>query len=543
MSGPALPAPRRRAGRGAPAAAWQTVATVTLGTVMLVLNSSALNIALPLVAEHYEAGPLAATWTVLGFMLVQTCLLVVSGRVADRFDRRRIYLLGIAAFTVASLVAGFSPSIGVLIALRVVQGVAAALVMANGTALIAAAVPPSRLSQSMGFYLGLMAAAPLIGPSLGGYLAENVGWEWVFWLNVPAGAAAFAWGLLVLPRSRSLSRDPIDAVGSVLLTGCLGMLVLAVSQAGSQESAGSGLLPLIAGPVLLLGFVLRQRGAKVPLVDPALFADRPFVLGSLASTLSAMGWIGNVFLLALYFQNVQGMSTAEAGLAVLPGPLVGMIASPIGGQLGRRFRADRIAVAGALTSMTGLAIPALLLERDTPYPVITAAMVLVSAGSGILYTANTTAIMLGVPGDRLGVVNGVRLTLHNLGTVLGPAVGVAVVTSRLAADDRHLLFATADALPPGGAVAGLAEGYRMAFAVFACGTLGASALLVGAVRSRTRTAVPETGAVPPPDAAEPGAEHEGADPPERESAEPSNREGTEPSERESAEIPPQDRGA
>ncbi|ROO90548.1 EmrB/QacA subfamily drug resistance transporter [Actinocorallia herbida] len=532
MSGPALPSPRPRAVRGASAGAWQTVATVTLGTVMLVLNSSALNIALPLVAEHYEAGPLAATWTILGFMLVQTCLLVVAGRVADRFDRRRIYLLGIVLFTAASLVAGFAPSIGVLIALRVVQGVAAALVMANGTALIAAAVPPSRLSQSMGFYLGLMAAAPLIGPSLGGYLAENVGWEWVFWLNVPAGAAALVWGMLVLPRSRALSHDPIDAVGAALLTGWLGMLVLAVSQAGSQESAGSGWLPAVAGPLLFLGFVLRQRKAKVPLVDPSLFADRPFTLSGLATTLSAMGWIGNVFLLALYFQNVQGMSTAEAGLAVLPGPIIGMIASPIGGQLGRWFRADRIAVAGALTSMTGLTLPVLLLERDTPYPVIAAAMMLVSAGSGVFYTANTTMIMMGVPGDRLGVVNGVRLTLHNLGTVLGPAVAVAVATSRLAAADRHLLYATADARPSADALAGLVTGYRLAFAVFAVASLCATALLIAAVRTRTRAAAEPVGDASGTHDAVPIPNHDAQTGPR-----------TEPAGRDTADAPPSERGA
>lgn len=481
MSGPVRPVPTPRA--GSRAGAWQIVATVTLGTVMLVLSSSALNIALPLVSEHYGAGPLAATWTVLGFMLVQTCLLVVSGRLADRLDRRRVYLAGIALFTVASLAAGFAPSIGVLIALRIAQGVAAALVMANGTALIAAAVPSSRLSQSMGVYLGLMAAAPLLGPSLGGYLAQNVGWQWVFWLNVPAGAGALVWGMLVLPRARSLSRDPIDAVGAVLLTGWLGLLVLAVSQAGGREgAAGTWPLIAIAGPLLFAGFVWRQRRARIPLIDPALFADRPFVLSSFAATLSATGWLGSVFLMSLYLQNVKGLSTAEAGLAVLPGPLVGMVASPIGGQLGRWFPARRIAVAGLLASMAGLVLPALFLDRDTPYPVIAAAMVLVSAGSGVFYTANTTMIMMGVSADRLGVVNGVRLTLHNLGTVLSPALCVAFATSQLAAGDRHLLYATAAARPPAEAVGALLVGYRLAFTVFAAATLCGVALLLLAGR-------------------------------------------------------------
>ncbi|GAB2826356.1 DHA2 family efflux MFS transporter permease subunit [Actinocorallia aurea] len=462
------------------------MATVSLGTTMLVLSGTVLNIALPLIAAHYDAGPLAATWVVLGFMLVQTSLLVVCGRLADRFDRRKVYLTGLALFTVASLAAALSPSIEVLIALRTLQGVAAAMAMANGTALIAAAVPKERLSQSMGIYLGALGAAPLLGPSLGGYLADTFGWQWVFLLDVPVGLTALAWGAYCLPKAANPSRDPIDAVGAALLTGWLALLVLVVSQAGSGDwLAAPRLVPLLLCPLVLVLFAVHQRRSPAPLIDPDLFAARAFVLGNLAAPLSAVGIVGTGFLIALYLQNVQGMSTVEAGFAVLPGPIAGTIAAPVGGRLGARFAPQRIAVWGTAAASAGLALLALGLAEDTPYPLIAAGMVLVSAGAGIFYTANTTVLIMGVPSERLGVVNGVRLTVHFLGVSLSPAICLAVVSSRLAPDDRHVLYASAKNLPAEAVRETLLSGYRLSFWLFALAAL-ACAFLVARVPAPSR---------------------------------------------------------
>ncbi|MCD0449295.1 MFS transporter [Actinocorallia sp. API 0066] len=462
---------------------WHVVGTVSLGTVMLLLSGSALNLALPLLAEHYRAGSVATTWIVLGFTLTQTSLLVVSGRVADRFDRRLVYLVGIALFVATSLGAGWAGSMGLLIGLRVLQGVAAALVMANGTALIAAAVPPERLSQSMGVYLGIMAAAPLLGPSLGGYLAENVGWQWVFWLNVPVGLAALLWGALVLPRVKGARRDPVDLPGAALLTGWLGLLVLLVSRTASGGFEPVDGLVLALMLLLLAGFAARQRFARVPLIDPALFRDRPFVFNGAASALGAMGWIGEVFLMALYFQNVYGLTTAQAGLAVLPGPLIGVAAAPLSGFLGRRFAPGLVARYGIATAAAGLALLAAAVGRDTPYAVLAVGMVLVSAGNGVFYTANTTVIMTGVPEERLGLVNGVRLTLHSLGLVLAPALCAALAASRLPAPDRHLLYASAAHQPGAEAVDALVAGYRLGLSALAATATLAVVLTVAAARS------------------------------------------------------------
>lgn len=464
---------------------WQIVATVSLGTTMLVLSGTVLNIALPLIAGHYGAGPLAATWVVLGFMLVQTSLLVVCGRLADRFDRRKVYLSGLALFTLASLAAAAAPTVEVLIVLRTLQGIAAAMAMANGTALIAAAVPKERLSQSMGVYLGALGVAPLLGPSLGGYLADTFGWQWVFLLDVPVGITALAWGAYCLPRAATSERDPIDVVGAALLTAWIGLLVLVVSQVGSGDwRTAPRLVPLVLCPLVFVLFVLHQRRSRSPLIDPGLFSTRAFVLGNLAAPLSAVGMVGLAFLIALYLQNVQGMSTVEAGFAVLAGPLAGMVAPPISGRLGARFPPQRIAVSGTVAAAAGLALLAIFLAEDTPYPLIAAGMVLVSAGAGVFYTANTTVLIMGVPAERLGVVNGVRLTVHFLGVSLSPAICLAVVSSRLAPDDRHVLYASAEARPSAAAREALLSGYRLSFWIFAVAAVGC-ALLVA------RTSTPE----------------------------------------------------
>ncbi|WP_051713015.1 DHA2 family efflux MFS transporter permease subunit [Spirillospora albida] len=454
------------------AGTWQIVATVSLGTTMLVLSGTVLNIALPLIAGHYRAGPLAATWVVLGFMLVQTSLLVVCGRLADRFDRRKVYLSGLALFTLASLAAAAAPTIEVLIVLRTLQGIAAAMAMANGTALIAAAVPKERLSQSMGVYLGALGVAPLLGPSLGGYLADTFGWQWVFLMDVPVGLTALVWGVYCLPRAKTSARDPIDAVGAALLTGWLALLVLVVSQTGSGDwRSAPRLVPLLLCPLLFAVFVLHQRRSRSPLIDPGLFAARAFVLGNLAAPLSAVGMVGMAFLIALFLQNVQGMSTVEAGIAVLAGPLAGMVAPPISGRLGARFPPRRIAVCGTVAAAAGLALLATYLAEDTPYPLIAAGMVLVCAGAGVFYTANTTLLIMGVPAERLGVVNGVRLTVHFLGVSLSPAICLAVVSSRLAPGDRHVLYASAETRPGAAVRDALVSGYRLSFWIFAVAAL------------------------------------------------------------------------
>ncbi|XVQ16234.1 DHA2 family efflux MFS transporter permease subunit [Spirillospora sp. CA-255316] len=448
------------------------LSAVSLGTVLLVVNVSTLNIALPVVVRHFDASASAAGWILLAFMLTQTSLLVVFGRIADLFGRRGTYLCGLAAFTVASLLAGFAPNVEILIALRVLQGVGGAVLLANGTAIIAWAFGPARLSQGLGVYLGVLGAAPLLGPSIGGYLAETAGWQWVFWFNVPLGALALGWGFLSLPRMPRGAREPIDALGAVLLVGWLGALVIALSEAGSRGWSGPATLAGAAVCALVFPlFVLRQRRIRHPLVDLALFGDRGFTLGSLAALFNTLARFGTLLLLALFLQAISGMTPAQAGLAVLPGPLAGMVAAPAGGFLGRRVPPRTLAVAGSLITSAGLAMMLPLLSGHTPYWLVALCLAVVSIGSGVFTTGNTAAILATVPSERLGIVNGLRMALQNVGNVLSAALCLALAASALARPDRHLLYQGAAAGLSRNSIDDLVTGYRRAFALLLAASL------------------------------------------------------------------------
>ncbi|WP_460368874.1 MFS transporter, partial [Actinocorallia lasiicapitis] len=326
---------------------WKVLSVVSLGTVLVVLNQTAMTVGLPVVVRRFEVGAFGAGWIVLAFMLTQTALMVVFGRLADVYGRRGTYLTGFAVFTAASLAAGFAPTIWLLVAARIVQGVAGAMILANGTAIVAHAFPADRLSHGLGVYLGVMTAAPLLGPSVGGYLASAHGWAWLFWFNVTAGIVAVGWGLRALPRVPPGEREPIDLTGAALLAAWLTGLMLLLSEGGSGGwSTPTALWGAFGFAVLLPFFVWRQLTAAVPLVDLRLFADRSFTLANLAALTNVLGRMGSVFLVALYLQAVKGMTPAQAGIAVLPGPIASLFASPLGGWLGTRMPPRRVAAGG-----------------------------------------------------------------------------------------------------------------------------------------------------------------------------------------------------
>ncbi|MEU5883529.1 DHA2 family efflux MFS transporter permease subunit [Spirillospora sp. NPDC047279] len=452
--------------------AWRVLSVVTLGTLLLVVNMTTLNIALPVVVGHFEAGAFAASWLVLGFMLVQTSLLMVFGRMSDVFGRRRMYLAGLSLFTVACLLSGFAPTIEVLIALRVVAAFGGAVLLANGTAIIAHAFGPKRLSEGLGVYFGVLTAAPLIGPSAGGLLAEAAGWQWVFWFNVPFGLVALVWAAWSLPRVPPGASEPIDVLGAVLLCGWLGGLILTLSEGGSHGwTTPVSLGGAAAFALLLPAFAVRQRRARHPLVDVRLFADRHFTLANLAAFCNNIGRVGSVLLMALFLQAVSGMTPAEAGVAVLPGPLAGMVAAPIGGFLGRRVHARTIAAAGSAAATAGMLVALLVIDEDTPYALIALSLILVAVGSGVFTTGNTSAVLAAVPSDRLGVVNGLRMTLLNVGNVMGAALCLMLASSALDPADRRLLYGGAAAGLSPAELGGLVTGYHRAFAVLFAASL------------------------------------------------------------------------
>jgi EmrB/QacA subfamily drug resistance transporter len=442
---------------------WRVLSVISLGTLLTGVNVSTLNVALPVVVRHFDAGAFAAGWVLLSFMLVNTVLLVVCGRLSDVFGRRETYLIGYAIFTGACLALGFAPTIEIMIVLRIVQAAGFAMILTNSTAIVTHTFPKELLTQALGIYMAIISVSQVLGPWVGGFLADTAGWQWVFWFNVPFGVIAIGWGLATLKKLPRGPREPVDLLGSVLLFGWLGGLLLALSEAGalgwrSPLVVAGGLAFAALAPI----FFWAQRRAAYPLLDLRLFADAGFTLANLAAFVHTLARFGIVLVYALFFQGVWGMDAMAAGLAVLPVPIGMLIASPLAGALGRWASPRTVAVGGPVLTALGLGVLLAGLDDGTPYGVLATGLVLMGFGSGIFLTANTTVIMSRIPLAQLGAVNGMRLTMQNVGNTLGVAVALSLIASTLPRADRPLVYA--GTVPPA-ALSDLLGGFHRAVAV------------------------------------------------------------------------------
>lgn len=464
--------------------AWRVCSVTSLGLVLIGIAGSTLNVALPTVVRHFHAGPFESGWILLAFLLVSTATLVFFGRVADLLGRREVYLAGFALFTAASLLAGFSPNVWFLIGMRVLQAIGSAMILANGTVIITNAFPADRLSQGMGVYIGTLSVAQLLGPSVGGFIAETAGWQWIFWVNVPAGVIALVWGLLTLRKVPRGPREPVDALGNALIFAALSAALLALSEAGSRGLTSPVVLTGAAIFVVLVPVILYvERRASHPVLDLRLFGGRMLACANLASFCNALARSALILVVALYFQAARGLDAFEAGLSVLPVPLGIGLASPIAGALGRRVSPYALSIGGSVFSAIGLGILLLSVDPATPYWVIGIGLFIAGCGSGTFLTGNTTQVMSALPQGSLGVVNGFRIMIMNVGIVLSVGLSLSVLASSVSPELRAQVYAaTLSRLSPV-AVEQVMGGFRTTYALLFSVAVAGSVL---AALARTR---------------------------------------------------------
>ncbi|MQA86985.1 MAG: MFS transporter [Streptosporangiales bacterium] len=466
--------------------AWRALSVVGPTSVLVALNASTLNVALPDVVRHFGASPLAANWILLSYMLAGAVLLLAFGRLGDLFDRRATYLAGLSVFTLASLLLGLAPNVWVLIGLRVVQAAGGAMLTANSAAIIVDAFPPRLLSQGMGIYAASFSAAQLVGPVVGGLLADHAGWRWVFWFNVPVGMLCLLWGAVMLrpgdPDAEGRRRR-IDVPGNLIVFLALGSLLFALSRVQEVGRVGPMVVAGFGTFVVLLPifFVVEHRSGS-PLVDLGLFRRPPYALANLAAFVNSMARFAVVLLMALFFRAAHADSAFAAGLKVMPLALGTVIASTSLGLLARWIHPRSLAALGSGVATGGLIVLFFAVDPDAGYGLAASGLALTGLGTGIFLPANTTAIMADLPSDRLGTANALRLLLQRVGVMTSTALGLAIVTGPLAEDLRDGFFSGTVAGVSDAAVAQLVAGYHRAFVVLA----GISALGVAACLASRR---------------------------------------------------------
>jgi len=409
---------------------WLTLAAVSVGLFMIMLDNTVVNVALPSIQDELGADLSELEWIVTGYALTFASLMLVGGKVADAFGRRRIFVTGIAVFTLASLLCGLANSTDMLIGARVLQGAGAALMNPATLSIIAATFPPRQRGTAIGIWAGVSALALAIGPLVGGLITEHLHWSWIFFLNIPVGVAGIAASYVFIDESRDESHSSLDLPG--LATSAIGLFALTyglieANTYGWTSARIVGVFVLAA--VSLVSFVVIERRRREPMLPLELFRSGTYTGANLVVLLVALAMFGVFFFVSLYMQNVLGYSAVQAGAAFLPMTILIILVAPIAGRA-----SDRIGSRGLMTAgMIFVALQLVLFSRlgaDASFWNLLPALLIGGIGMAMTMTPSAAAATRSVPVDK----SGVGAAVLNSARQVGGTMGIAIIGAIMAAE-------------------------------------------------------------------------------------------------------------
>lgn len=414
----------RRRGRGG----WAVVIT-GMALFMASLDNLVVTTALPVIRVHLHAGLSGLEWTVNAYTLTFAVLLLSAAALGERFGRRRVFLAGVATFTLASAAAALAPSVGALVAARAVQGLGGAMIMPLSLTLLSEAVPPERQNVALGVWGAIGGVAVAVGPLVGGAVTTGWAWQYIFWLNVPIGLVLLPLARWRLAESRG-TRRPLDVPGVLLGSAGLFGVVYGLVQGNSRGWSSTPVVAAFAaGAGGLLAFVLWELRSPHPMLPLRLFARRGFAAVNVVAMLFSFGMFGSVFFLSQFLQTVQGYTPLQAGLRVLPWTGLIMVLAPIVGRLADRWGGRVLVVTGLALQSAGLLWLAALLTPGTPYADMVPAFVLAGTGMALFFVPLASLVLGSVPHALEGVASGTNSAFRELGGVLGISVLGAVFSA------------------------------------------------------------------------------------------------------------------
>jgi EmrB/QacA subfamily drug resistance transporter len=468
------------AGPARPHQVW-TVVLASLGVFMTALDTLVVATALPALRVDLGASLADLEWTVNAYNLAFACLLLTGAALGDRFGRRRVFAIGIAVFTAASVVAALSPSVTALIAARALQGAGAAIVTPLTLTLISGAFPREKRGMAIGLWGGIAGLAVAAGPVIGGAIVSGISWHWIFWLNVPVG-------LLLIPLSISrLSesfgpRPQLDPIGLVLAAaGTLAVTWGIVRATTVGWGSAEVVVSLLCGALLIGVFLVWERRAPSPMLPLRLFRDRGFASAIAVSFCMLAALFGALFLMAQFLQTALGHSPLEAGIRLLPWTAAPVVIAPLAGALADRYGNRPFMAAGLALQAIGLGWVALVAEPRMGYTQLGMALSVAGIGISMCFPTVANAVMSSVPLEEAGIASGTNSMVRELGGVLG----VAVLASVFARQDVYA--------SPGLFIDGFTEALWVGVGLSAAGIVAA---LAGSARWRrdpaAGVALPET---------------------------------------------------
>ena len=423
-----------------PSYKWWAFWTIAAGTFFSVIDHGSVLIALPEIESHFDASLETVQWVVIAYALVISVLLLPMGRLGDVVGRRRVYIAGTAIFVFASLGASLSTSLEMLVVMRVLKGIGAGMVQGCGMGMMIASFPDSERGKALGTHLSVVGMGAIAGPAMGGFLVAWLGWQSVFFINVPAGGLVLilAWFLLEKgPNSgryrQGRNAGTFDWAGAGVSGAALLVLLLVV---GNGNSLGWLSTPVIVGAVavviLFAAFVWWELRVDSPMLELRLFVNRIFGLGIAAAWLSFFGTSAARFLMPFYLQRVLEFSPEEVGLMMIPPAICMVVIGPFSGRLADRFGWRVPTVCGIAISAVGCFILAFALGERSPVWIVIGTMMMQSSGNAIFNSPNSSSILSVVDRSRYGVVSALTQLVRNSANVVSVAVATMVVVTTMA---------------------------------------------------------------------------------------------------------------
>lgn len=432
-------------------------------------DGSAVNIALPVIGAEFHMDAVMLSWIATAYLLASALFIVPFGRLADIHGRKKVFLLGIAVFTLASLAQTLVPTTAAMIAVRMIQGTGSAMIFGTTLAILTSVVPKEERGRSLGLYITAVYLGLMVGPLLGGLLTQHLGWRSIFWINIPIGVAVILLVLLKLKGEWAECRgERFDLAGSVLYA--LGLVGVMVGLSMLPEVVGGALIA--AGLAILAVFVRHELRTTSPVLNMDLFRQsRTFLFSNLAALINYSATFAVTFLLSLYLQYTKGFSPQAAGFVLIAQAVVQMLVSPYAGRLSDRVEARTVASIGMGLTAVGLALLALLTET-TPLWYIVACLFVLGLGFGLFSSPNTNAIMSAVDRRYYGVASGMNGTMRLIGQMLSMGIATMVFS---------VMIGRVEITPP--YYAAFVSSIRVAFALFMLLCLAG----IGASLARGRT--------------------------------------------------------
>ena len=410
---------------------WLILTTVSLGSLMSTLDGSIVNIALPRIQSDFGIDLTTVEWVVVAYLLVVGSLLLPFGRLGEVVGFKRVYLVGFAIFTVASVLCGAAPNEQALIVFRVLQAIGAAMNMAMGPAIVARTFPAAERGRALGLNGVSVSVGLSLGPVIGGIITQGLTWRSIFFINLPIGILAILWAWRILPSEERRGGQSFDLRGALLSGVGLFALLLALSEGQAWGWTSLSTVGLFGAFVAFAAcFLIVELRAAQPLVDLNLFRSRPFSAGLLTLVVAFAGLLTASFLLPFLLQQTRGFSPLEAGLLMTPVPLTMALVAPLSGAASDRLGPRIPASLGMAIVVLGL-LSLTQLPTDFTLPDLIWRLVLLGIGQGMFGSPNSSAVLGSVPRNRVGTASGMLAQMRVDGQALGIALSAAIVAIRM----------------------------------------------------------------------------------------------------------------